>query len=641
MPRPLLLVALLLWAATLLAAASPAQAGRYDVSLCSSAPMPADSAYQIEIDSSQRAYRGVLVDACGKSGSVDGLAYLISPQNAQRYDTTNGLGVRIPDELPNLRIRVLRVRIVFRFGPDDSSTFFPRVTVPGRTLYENSSRGDIDVEDSVNADVDTRSFEYLTYCSADRGAVDCKRHSSNIFSLSDANLTLEDPVAPDAARIGGDLASGGPKRGTVKVVAGGGDVDSGVRAVVVKLGETTVAAQTRTPVKGQWRPYPRTVDDGFEVDTTKLADATYPLTATIADAGGATRVASGGDVVVDNLPPVPTGRPVISGVADAGQTLTASAGTWKDLNGSNFAFRWLRCNARGDLCQAIPGAGSSRYVATATDVGSSLRLEVVATDASGSATQTSDPSPPVTGTPSADAPNPPFLLGVRGLTNPLAGRGAAPNGANASESARLVAALRAGKRGRRRTVVRRFGHRPVVVGSLRVGRTPVSGALVTIAERRLGGEWRALTTVTTSARGSISATLPAGPTRSLQLFYFPRGDSTTAVTSRRLTAGTKARVTFKATPSNLRNKESIRLIGRVSGNTSPRGVLVSIQVRRPERRWQTFRVARTDATGAYRTRYRFLRSRRGDRYRFRAVATAQAGLPYNTGASRTLVVRIR
>ncbi|CAA9441861.1 MAG: hypothetical protein AVDCRST_MAG64-4236 [uncultured Phycisphaerae bacterium] len=637
MHRFTLIAHLLLALTGALAISAPAHAGTYDVVLCdSSGPMPPGSTYPIELNSGQTtAYRGFLADNCGR----EGLGYYVTPQNAQRYDTTNGLGVRIPDEFPNLRMRRLSLLIGFQFGSGEGSTYFPRVTVPGRTLYEASSRN-IDVQESVVADVDTRSFEYLTYCSFDKGPVDCDRYSSKIFSLDRAGLRLEDPAAPDVAALDGPLAADGPKRGTVRVTARGADQDSGVREIRVALGSTTVAARTPPPVVGQWRPYPRTAEDEFAVDTTKLADATYPLTATVTDAGGLTRLARGGGVVVDNLPPVPTGRPEVKGVPDAGQALTASEGTWKDLNGG-FAYRWLRCNAVGDLCETVPGATQPTYATTATDVGSSLRVEVVATDASGTATQLSDATAAVTGVPSADAPNPPALFGVRGLSNPLAGRGAAPNGVNASGAATLVASLRKGRRGRGRTVIGRYGSRPVVLASLKANGAPVTGALVTIAERPLGGRWRALSTVTTDARGAIAATLPPGPSRSLRLYYFPSGTATEAVTSRRLIAGIKARVTFGATPRSVRNKGIVRFAGRVLGGTSPRGTLVTLQVRTGSRRWQAFRVTRSEADGDYRARFRFLRSRRGQRYVFRAVAKRQASLPYDTGSSRSIRVRVR
>lgn len=286
-------------------------------------------------------------------------------------------------------------------------------------------------------------------------------------------------------------------------------------------------------------------------------------------------------------------------------------------------------------------ATGSTYALTGTDVGARLRVVVTATDASGTATQTSAPSAPVTGVAAADAPYPPTLFGVRGLTNPLAGRGAVPNGENASDQAKLRVYLRKGKRGKRRTLIGTFNSRPTIVGTLKAGRTPVRGGLVTIAERGADGIWRAATTVTTSARGDIKVTLPAGPNRALKAYYFPTGTSTTPVRSRSLGAGTRARVTFQASPGNIRNKESVRLFGRVRGLNATRGVLVFVQVRIGRRAWQTFRVTRTASGGAYRTRYRFLRSRRGERYRFRAVAKRQAGLPYSTGTSREALVRIR
>jgi hypothetical protein len=49
----------------------------------------------------------------------------------------------------------------------------------------------------------------------------------------------------------------------------------------------------------------------------------------------------------------------------------------------------------------------------------------------------------------------------------------------------------------------------------------------------------------------------------------------------------------------------------------------------------------TATGGRFRTTYRFERTQRPVRYRFRAKVVRQAGLPYATGASRTVIVSVR
>ena len=90
-------------------------------------------------------------------------------------------------------------------------------------------------------------------------------------------------------------------------------------------------------------------------------------------------------------PPVNTVLPTISGTAQVGQTLTASAGTWTGTQPITYAYQWRRCNTSGASCADIAATGSS-YAATSADVGSTLRVVVTATNSAGTATATSDPT---------------------------------------------------------------------------------------------------------------------------------------------------------------------------------------------------------------------------------------------------------
>ena len=97
-------------------------------------------------------------------------------------------------------------------------------------------------------------------------------------------------------------------------------------------------------------------------------------------------------------PPVNTGLPGISGVAQVGQTLTASSGSWS--NGpTSFAFAWQRCDAGGGSCGAISGASGSSYVVQSVDAGSTLRVAVTATNAAGASSPASSAQSGVVSTP--------------------------------------------------------------------------------------------------------------------------------------------------------------------------------------------------------------------------------------------------
>jgi hypothetical protein len=114
--------------------------------------------------------------------------------------------------------------------------------------------------------------------------------------------------------------------------------------------------------------------------------------------------------------PVNTVKPTISGNAQVGATLTASDGTW--TGSPTFTRAWLRCNSAGATCNPIAGATATSYAVTAADQGSTLRVEVTATNPQGTAKATSDPTaavvsaatpptnsalPTITGTPQVGA----------------------------------------------------------------------------------------------------------------------------------------------------------------------------------------------------------------------------------------------
>src|SRR5262249_56749170 len=89
----------------------------------------------------------------------------------------------------------------------------------------------------------------------------------------------------------------------------------------------------------------------------------------------------------DGLVPINAVVPTIAGTAQVGQTLTATAGTWK--NTPTLAYQWQRCDSAGANCVPIPGATTLTYVLQATDVGATLRVAETATNTIGSATATS------------------------------------------------------------------------------------------------------------------------------------------------------------------------------------------------------------------------------------------------------------
>jgi GH25 family lysozyme M1 (1,4-beta-N-acetylmuramidase) len=113
--------------------------------------------------------------------------------------------------------------------------------------------------------------------------------------------------------------------------------------------------------------------------------------------------------------PANIAAPQILGTAQAGQVLTASAGTWTG-SPKVFAYRWRRCNSSGTACVAIQHATQSHYTLTPDDIGSTVSLVVTATGAGGSASATAAQTGLVVA-----APLPPLSVGTQVVQRGIAG----------------------------------------------------------------------------------------------------------------------------------------------------------------------------------------------------------------------------
>jgi hypothetical protein len=133
-------------------------------------------------------------------------------------------------------------------------------------------------------------------------------------------------------------------------------------------------------------------------------DSTYTLTTddlgysvgvevTASGAGGTGMADSNlvGPVVLEA--PVVITAPALTGEATVGSVLTADPGTWSDP-AATFSYAWLRCDSNG-ACTAIDGALGLTYLLIGDDLGYSIRLEVIASNAAGNARAESAPTTPV------------------------------------------------------------------------------------------------------------------------------------------------------------------------------------------------------------------------------------------------------
>jgi hypothetical protein len=105
-------------------------------------------------------------------------------------------------------------------------------------------------------------------------------------------------------------------------------------------------------------------------------------------------------------PPQISSMPRITGTAQQGQQLVGTRGSWRNAP-TRFGYSWLRCDRGGSSCGAIAGAHGAAYALLAADVGRSIRFQVDARNAGGSARAVSAPTAIVQATPAAAVKSPP------------------------------------------------------------------------------------------------------------------------------------------------------------------------------------------------------------------------------------------
>ena len=131
----------------------------------------------------------------------------------------------------------------------------------------------------------------------------------------------------------------------------------------------------------------------------------------VADIGAAIRVwivgtnLAGTDTAVTNhtfpvvdkphFAPTSSDTPLIVGTLEVGGVLSASTGSFTGDAPIVTKQQWQRCDATGGACHDIKGATKTLYHPTMSDVGSTLRLAVTATNLYGKAISLSDVTEPV------------------------------------------------------------------------------------------------------------------------------------------------------------------------------------------------------------------------------------------------------
>jgi hypothetical protein len=146
----------------------------------------------------------------------------------------------------------------------------------------------------------------------------------------------------------------------------------------------------------------------YTVQTTD-AGFSFKLLITVKNGLGSVTATSALSQAVGGVAPPPppaapanTAAPTVSGSAQDGQTLSASAGSWSG-SPTGYSYQWQRCDSGGAGCSNVGGATAATYGLSGADVGATMRIVVTATNSGGSTSASSAPTAIVT---SAPAPPP-------------------------------------------------------------------------------------------------------------------------------------------------------------------------------------------------------------------------------------------
>jgi hypothetical protein len=205
--------------------------------------------------------------------------------------------------------------------------------------------------------------------------------STTFAATSSAATQATAPTNTCPPTIEGSLVVGKSVR------AGNGCWVSGATSFTYKwLRCTNQTAKTCTPISGA-------TDPQYTLTQSDLNHSLVVLV-TASNSSGSTGPVNSkpSDLVSAAAQPAFRAHPTISGKAQVGEALVAKPGTFNGGIPRKFTFQWQRCDQNGANCVNISGATSESYGVRTADVGKTLRVQIVASNDFGSATDTSDRS---------------------------------------------------------------------------------------------------------------------------------------------------------------------------------------------------------------------------------------------------------
>jgi hypothetical protein len=358
--------------------------------------------------------------------------------------------------------------------------------------------------------------------------------------------------------------------------------------------------------------------------TLTLSDNTPPAVTSVsgllASAAAANATVSGSQAISF------TASDADSGVRSATLTLSPQNGGAPSVHTFSFASEctydaWNAC----PVTQTVSGFP----VSTTALTNGAYAVELSITDAAGNVTNDA------LGSVTAD--NPSTSAGLLGA-GPGPGAGdisavglGAPNGTDASEAAQLQ--LGASR------ITRAFAHRGLRLAGRLLGpqEHPIGNASLDVLEEIAGtATLRLIGHATTRADGTFVASVPAGPSRLIEVAYRAFSADAVYAAVAKVEESVNAGVRLSVSPHRTGTEGTITLSGKVEGPIPRQGVVVDLLVHY-RGRWEPFRSPRTNSHGGFRVVYQF----EGGigRFPFRALAFGgQSGFPFSNGESEVVNV---
>lgn len=188
------------------------------------------------------------------------------------------------------------------------------------------------------------------------------------------------------------------------------------------------------------------------------------------------------------------------------------------------------------------------------------------------------------------------------------------------------------------TLARPYSHSSLRITSrlLNGSGEPIPDARVDILQEVAGtSQMRLVGSAVTRANGSLTATVPAGPSRLIDLAYrASEGEGYAAQTEVRenVSAGLRLHVT----PSRTTPTGTVQLEGQVLGIIPTNGIVVEVLIYYLGQ-WQPIRTPRTESHGRLRVNYQFHQATGQFPFRLR-VRYGQIGFPYGEACSKWVEV---